>query len=100
MFVLLCLFLVDRWAGKEKRPLGLLVGMFFVLYFAGRFLVEFVKEYQVDDLIADSSTLTMGQYLSIPMFVFGVALVTWSLITRRNAFTGHYESKTKNSPQR
>ncbi len=92
MFVLLCLFLIDRWAGKEKRPLGLLVGMFFVLYFAGRFLVEFVKEYQVDDLIADSSTLTMGQYLSIPMFVFGVVLVTWSLITRRNAFTGHYDS--------
>jgi hypothetical protein len=28
--------------------------------------------------------------------VFGVALVTWSLITRRNAFTGHYDSTPGN----
>jgi prolipoprotein diacylglyceryl transferase len=91
MLVLLGLFLIDRWAGKEKRPLGLLAGMFFVLYFTGRFLVEFVKEYQVDTLVVESSTLTMGQYLSIPMVLFGVLLVAWSLAKRRNAFTGHYE---------
>ena len=64
--------------------------MFFVLYFAGRFFVEFVKEYQVDDLVADSSFLTMGQYLSIPMFLFGLGFVIWALIARRPAFTGHY----------
>ena len=90
LLVLLGLYLADRWAGKEKRPLGLLCGLFFVFYFSGRFMVEFVKERQVEALIEEQSFLTMGQYLSIPMFLFGVAVVTWSLKTRHPAFTARY----------
>src|SRR5690606_14746608 len=58
LFVMLCLYWVDRWAGKEKRPRGLLISVFFALYFAGRFTVEFFKEYQT--LSPESSPLTMG----------------------------------------
>jgi len=90
--VLLGLYLTDRWVGREKRPLGLLGGLFFVYYFSLRFLVEFVKEEQVEALIRQKSFLTMGQYLSIPMFLFGAVIVVWSLITRRPAFTGRAES--------
>ncbi len=75
LLVLLALHLADRFAGREKRPLGLLGGLFFVLYFSGRFMIEFVKEYQVDDLIQDDSYLTMGQYLSFIPFLFGVGLL-------------------------
>ncbi|MBN2343551.1 MAG: prolipoprotein diacylglyceryl transferase [Deltaproteobacteria bacterium] len=71
MFVLLALYLADKWAGKEKRPLGLLAGLFLVLYFAGRFTVEYFKEFQT----LEDSALTMGQYLSIIPFTAGVVLL-------------------------
>lgn len=76
LFVLLVLVQVDRWAGREKRPKGLLVGVFLLVYFAGRFLVEFVKEYQA----LDKSFLTMGQYLSIIPMLIGAALVVKCII--------------------
>lgn len=83
LFVLLTLYLADKWAGGEKRPLGMLTGIFLSLYFLGRFLVEFVKEYQVDRLIEDKSTLTMGQYLSIVPFSIGIIILLWSIINAR-----------------
>jgi hypothetical protein len=79
LLVLLCLYLVDKKAGEEKRPRGLLISVFFVVYFAGRFLGVFVKEYQK---LPDSCPLTMGQYLSIPAFLLGVYGVYWSLTKR------------------
>ncbi len=84
MLVLLALVLADRFAGKEKRPRGLLASLFLILYFSGRFTVEFVKEYQVDKLISDDSFLTMGQYLSIIPVVAGFALLAWTLKNRKN----------------
>jgi len=79
MLVLLACYLADRLAGRERRPLGLVGGMFFATYFLGRFLVEFVKEYQT----LEDSFLTMGQYLSIIPFLFGVFLIGYALVTRR-----------------
>jgi prolipoprotein diacylglyceryl transferase len=69
LFVLLALYLVDRkW--KEERPLGLLASLFFLLYFSGRFVVEFFKAFQT--LSPDRSPLTMGQWLSVPFILIGV----------------------------
>ena len=69
LLVLLMLWLADRLAGKEKRPIGMLGSLFFVLYFTARFTVEFFKEYQT--LSPDESILTMGQYLSLPFICLG-----------------------------
>lgn len=77
--VFLLLFLVDRYFG-EKRPLGLLGFLFIGVYFTGRFLVEFVKEYQ--SLEAQESLLTMGQYLSIPFIIVGALGVAKALRDR------------------
>jgi phosphatidylglycerol---prolipoprotein diacylglyceryl transferase len=79
MFVLLCLYLVDRAAGREKRPRGLLISVFFLVYFIGRFIVEFWKEHQVFDTTA---ALDMGQFLSIPGMFLGAFGVYWSLKNR------------------
>jgi prolipoprotein diacylglyceryl transferase len=69
LFVLLSLYVVDRkW--KEERPLGLLASLFFLLYFSGRFVVEFFKAYQT--LSPERSPLTMGQWLSVPFLLIGV----------------------------
>ena len=68
LFVLASLYLVDR-KYKEERPVGLLAFLFLFLYFSGRFVVEFFKEYQT--LSPDRSSLTMGQWLSIPFVLIG-----------------------------
>jgi len=73
--VLGLLIVADRLAGRERRPLGLMTGLFFVLYFAGRFGVEFFKEAHTS--ARGTTGLTMGQYLSIIPFLFGVGLLLW-----------------------
>jgi phosphatidylglycerol---prolipoprotein diacylglyceryl transferase len=78
--ILLLLLLADRMWGKEKRPRGALISLFFVLYFTGRFFVEFVKQHQV---MPDSALLDMGQYLSIPGFLLGVYGLVWSFKKRQ-----------------
>jgi len=67
IFVLICLFIFDRALGKEKRPRGAMISLFFALYFPLRFTVEFWKEHQV----YQEATLDMGHYLSIPGALLG-----------------------------
>jgi phosphatidylglycerol:prolipoprotein diacylglycerol transferase len=76
--VLGLLLLIDRWAGREKRPRGLLIASFFALYFTGRFFVEFYKDYQ-EGMASPESPLSMGQWLSIPGALLGYYGVFWSL---------------------
>ncbi len=80
LFVMLCLYVGDRALGKEKRPRGALISIFFVVYFAGRFVVEFFKEFQAEQDY--TSALTMGQWLSIPGFLLGVFGLAWALKNR------------------
>ena len=61
-FVMLSLYLADKAWGKEKRPRGAMISLFFAVYFTGRFLVEYVKDFQT---LQSDSALTMGQWLSI-----------------------------------
>ncbi|MCC6217500.1 MAG: prolipoprotein diacylglyceryl transferase [Polyangiaceae bacterium] len=75
LLVMLALYLADRAWGKEKRPRGALISLFFTLYFPGRFLIEFVKETQGVD---DGWSLTMGQWLSIPGMLLGIYGLTWA----------------------
>ena len=77
--VLIILFIVDRVAGREKRPLGLLAGTFLTSYFFLRFFVEFIKEYQT---LPTSIPLTMGQFLSIPFVIAGITMIVISLKKR------------------
>jgi len=76
LLVMLVLYLVDRWAGKERRPRGLLISVFFAVYFTGRFFVEYFKAYQT---LPTSYPLTMGQLLSIPAALLGYVGIAWSL---------------------
>lgn len=83
LLVLFTLYMADRLAGKEKRPVGMMTGIFLGMYFFGRFMIEFVKEYQVDKLVDGHSSLTMGQYLSIIPCTLGIAVFIWSFIARK-----------------
>lgn len=72
--VFLFVLLYGMWSRtKEKTPRGLLFGLFVVLLFTFRFLVEFLKENQVD--FENRLPLNMGQLLSIPLIFVGIWVV-------------------------
>jgi phosphatidylglycerol:prolipoprotein diacylglycerol transferase len=75
--LLIILVLADRWAGKEKRPRWLMFGVFTIFYAITRFVIEYFKNYQA--LTSDASALTMGQYLSIPLFLLGCTMTWWAM---------------------
>ncbi len=60
-------------ASKVKNFHGKILGMFFVILFSFRFLVEFVKEHQSE--LLKESTLDMGHILSIPFVIAGIILI-------------------------
>jgi prolipoprotein diacylglyceryl transferase len=55
---------------KAATPKGKITGLFFILLFGFRFLIEFVKSEQVD--FEKGMLLNMGQILSMPAILFGV----------------------------
>lgn len=68
---LLLMFLY--WKRKAYLKEGLLFGVFMIVLWTGRFLVEFVKEGQTDRDFEWS--LNTGQWLSIPLVIAGVFIL-------------------------
>ncbi|MDF1561030.1 MAG: prolipoprotein diacylglyceryl transferase [Bacteroidales bacterium] len=64
------------WKNLGKQKPGLLFGIFLVMVFGFRFFVEFVKEDQV--AFEAGMKLNMGQWLSIPFVLGGIALLVWA----------------------
>jgi phosphatidylglycerol---prolipoprotein diacylglyceryl transferase len=58
------------------RP-GLFVGIFLVMMFTARFLIEYLKEVQVD--FEKGMTIDMGQWLSIPFILLGIYFIWHSI---------------------
>ncbi len=54
------------------RP-GLLFGLFMLLVFTARFLIEFIKEVQVP--FEKGMALNMGQWLSLPLILLGIIIL-------------------------
>ncbi|MFY0675544.1 MAG: prolipoprotein diacylglyceryl transferase [Bacteroidia bacterium] len=76
LLLFLILFGIYRKYGTET-PHGLLFGVFLTGMFTARFLIEFIKENQV--AFEDDLSLNMGQNLSIPFVLIGLALIVYSL---------------------
>lgn len=82
----------------EERP-GLIFGIFLVILFTCRFLIEFVKNDQV--AFEANMTLNMGQLLSIPFILFGAILIIRAMrrprlhLTFPNRFPDDPKSKKK-----
>ena len=64
------------------RPRGTFLGAFLVMYGAFRFLIEFVREPDVQLGYLWGGWLTMGQVLSAPLIVAGIALLIYAARTR------------------
>ncbi len=77
VFILLFYLYYKKDAGKKQ---GLLFGIFLISVFTMRFLIEFVKDVQVD--FENSLPINMGQILSIPFIIAGVLLLIKSISTK------------------
>ena len=62
--------------GAQNRP-GLIFGIFLTLLFTARVLIEFVKNPQEE--FERDMLLNMGQLLSIPFILAGIALIAYAL---------------------
>jgi phosphatidylglycerol:prolipoprotein diacylglycerol transferase len=72
------LFIVLWWFSSRPRPTGLVSAMFLLGYGIFRFAVEFFREPDAH-LGTIISWLTMGQLLSLPMVIAGVALAVYAV---------------------
>jgi phosphatidylglycerol:prolipoprotein diacylglycerol transferase len=73
----LVLFALVWWFSSKPRPRGAVAGLFLIGYGCARFTVEFTRE--PDSFLGLLSFgLSMGQWLSLPMILAGVALMVWS----------------------
>ena len=74
---------------------GTFIGVFFIVLFGMRFLIEFVKEPQVG--FEEGMLLNMGQLLSIPFILIGVGMLVYSFIKKEPAEIVHPQ-KQKQAP--
>lgn len=72
LLIFILLIFIYKKSG-EKTPRGLLLGLFSILVFGARFVIEFFKENQ--SAFESGMTLNMGQILSIPMVLLGLYLI-------------------------
>lgn len=71
------LFGIIWWFARKPRPIGQISAVFLMGYGTFRFLVEFTRE--PDDFLGLLlGGLSMGQLLSIPMVIIGLALFIWA----------------------
>ena len=81
LVIFLVLLSVSRRYGRHT-PHGLLTGIFFASVFLARFVLEYFKTAQAAYETGFSS-VSVGQWLSVPFFVVGVGLVVYVLRSPR-----------------
>ena len=84
-FVLYALY---HWR-LDKMYRGSFVGLFLVVCFGSRFLIEFVKNPQVE--FEESMLLNMGQLLSIPFVLLGIGFLVYAYVKKIPARAVHPE---------
>ncbi len=81
------------WSKKGEHLQGLLTSLLFLLVFTARFFIEFLKEDQV--AFEASMKLNMGQRLSIPFILLGIAALFWSITMKKHAVIKRQEQSIK-----
>ncbi|MEJ7643474.1 MAG: prolipoprotein diacylglyceryl transferase [Chryseolinea sp.] len=84
VYVLLFVLMFYIWKNKRSEtPNGALTGLFLIVLFTSRFLIEFLKNAQKD--FENELFLNMGQLLSIPAIVMGVIIIMMAYRTQKKA---------------
>ncbi|MBE9491921.1 MAG: prolipoprotein diacylglyceryl transferase [Bacteroidetes bacterium] len=74
-FLIFIFLYVYYWKKKGNPKPGFMFGIFLILVFTLRFLIEFLKEPQV--AFETDMVLNMGQLLSIPFIILGLIIILW-----------------------
>ena len=88
----LILYALYKWR-LDKVYRGTFTGIFFIVCFGSRILIEFVKNPQV--AFEESMVLNMGQILSIPFVLFGIGFLVWAYSKKLPAMAVHPEHAPK-----
>jgi phosphatidylglycerol---prolipoprotein diacylglyceryl transferase len=89
LFVLLWVY------SAKPRPVGAVSGLFLIGYGVFRFIAEFAR--QPDDFLGLLKfNLSMGQWLSLPMIVIGMAMMAWASRRESGAVTAESRSDRYN----
>ncbi len=75
LLIFVLLYAIYLRKGTKLKD-GYIFGLFLILLFSARFLIEFIKEPQVG--FEDNMMLNMGQLLSIPFVLLGIVILIWS----------------------
>lgn len=69
------------WKHNAQRRPGLIFGIFLTVLFSARFFIEYIKNVQESWEISlrQSCGMDMGQILSIPFIIIGIALIIYAL---------------------
>jgi phosphatidylglycerol:prolipoprotein diacylglycerol transferase len=79
--IFVVLFVLSR--KYPPRPRGTFLGIFLVLYGTFRFLIEFVRQPDVQlGYLFGTDWVTMGQVLSVPLIVVGACVLVWMAKTK------------------
>ena len=81
LVIFIVLFIIYQRSYKQIKD-GFLFGLFLVLIFTARFLIEFLKEIQ--SAFEAGMALNMGQLLSIPLIIWGFYLIFRRKATKTN----------------
>ena len=80
-YLLLGIFLILLYKFKLSKTFrGTYIGIFLIICFGMRFLIEFIKEPQV--AFEESMALNMGQLLSIPFVLLGIGFLIYAYIRK------------------
>jgi prolipoprotein diacylglyceryl transferase len=94
-YLLLGLVMVWIYRNKlDKVHRGFFFGLFLLGCFGSRFLIEFIKEPQVE--FEQTMALDMGQLLSIPFIIAGIALLVYAAKAKKPAAVVHPQPVRKN----
>jgi phosphatidylglycerol:prolipoprotein diacylglycerol transferase len=92
----LLIFFMLFWIYIKYRSFlqdGFILGAFFFLVFAARFVIEFMKENQ--EAFEDGLSLNMGQLLSIPFVVAGFIIMVLCRPKTKEASNGKLQSPSE-----
>ncbi len=82
-YLIIFFFLLRYYYKHDGKPKeGMIFGIFLIVLFSARFLIEFIKNEQVD--FEKSMPINMGQILSIPFIVAG-AVIIFFVLRKKNS---------------
>jgi prolipoprotein diacylglyceryl transferase len=84
-FLIFGIMMILYKSHRERLKNGFFFGLALALIFIARFIIEFLKEKQVD--FEENMVLNMGQILSIPYIIVGIGFMIYGLIMTKRKFT-------------